>query len=484
MMGSTNLEYEDGLVVIKNFNAIDYNNLTELKTGLLKYNNKLPLSLNDNNLSNIKFIDISINITLDNVNINNVIFQGYNYSIKFKNSNIKNTTFKEPNLIAQPFIENCNLNTVIFNRCYIANNTFKNSVITNCVFQSCNLKNTNLININFNQVKFNRCIIDNIDFNGSKFINVEFTDIQYIIDENTVENNYTYINLLGQGTYGQIWKARDNNTNKLVAIKCYNDFDPDYLTSEAEALVDISSECTKYGVCYIETYNYQSSFKFKNINYPTIYGHIYSRLVMEFIVGNTLSKYNEPNMRKNFKNNYFIPYCLIKGIKTFHDLGISHQDIKLDNIMIDYNSNRVRYVDWGIACFKKYCNDDKVCNYLNCKTSGTITTMPPELKYGGDANDSTFNDTKAHDYWSIGVVLSNIYVLETSNINFYKFKSQEEIDKYIKKYFNEDLILKCILSKLLLFNPVDRLNGFNNVLNLIDNLGSKYLNTNVLYPST
>jgi serine/threonine protein kinase len=280
---------------------------------------------------------------------------------------------------------------------------------------------------------------------------------------NDIENGYTFLKKLGEGTYGQVWKAKDSNGN-IVAIKCFKT-DIDDLESEYDALIDISTDCSEYAVCYKDRYTYNDM----------------PRLVIEYIDGNTADSIMDSSI--NLNGNYLFPYCLIKGIDVLHKLDISHQDIKLQNIMFDNNTGKFRYIDWGLACLKKYCPDDGVCTYINCKTSGPLVTMPPELQFGFE-NKSTFKETQAHDYWSIGVTILNFYRVSRYNAELYKYKDQTKIEEYLNnlhknypKVFTTELM--NIVSYLLEIDSNKRYNNFKKVLRLVNEFKLDTLNPDI-----
>jgi serine/threonine protein kinase len=283
--------------------------------------------------------------------------------------------------------------------------------------------------------------------------------------EGSIENGYTFLKKLGEGTYGQVWKAKDSNGN-IVAIKCFKN-DIDDMKSEYDALIDILTDCSEYAVCYKDRYTYNNN----------------PRLVIDYIDGNTADSIMNSSIDLN--DNYLFPYCLIKGIDVLHKLGVSHQDIKVENIMFDNNTDKFRYIDWGLACLKKYCPNKGICFNKQCKTSGTITTMPPELKSGFE-NKSTFKETQAHDYWSIGIAILNFYQLSVWQDKLYELNTQTVVDNYLNNLhknnpiFND--ILFTIVSYLLTVNPEERYNNFENVLCIINRFDIDTLNPSIFKP--
>jgi serine/threonine protein kinase len=42
---------------------------------------------------------------------------------------------------------------------------------------------------------------------------------------------------------------------------------------------------------------------------------------------------------------------LVKGLRSLHEIGVAHRDIKLDNIMLQYHGEFVipKYIDFGLS---------------------------------------------------------------------------------------------------------------------------------------
>lgn len=89
--------------------------------------------------------------------------------------------------------------------------------------------------------------------------------------------------------------------------------------------------------------------------------------------------------------------CL-EAIKTCHESGIAHRDIKPMNILLDEN-NRIKLCDFGIAEFTQ--------NRIASRYDGSMAFLPPEV-----INKQPYNAMKA-DIWSLGITF---YILVSGNI--------------------------------------------------------------------
>lgn len=86
---------------------------------------------------------------------------------------------------------------------------------------------------------------------------------------------------------------------------------------------------------------------------------------------------------------------IIHTLDHVHSRGISHKDIKLENLILDTNTGLISLLDFGL-CYSFSKGKDHLCKDF----AGSREYSPPELllTYG------PFSATKA-DVWSLGVTL-------------------------------------------------------------------------------
>jgi serine/threonine protein kinase len=196
---------------------------------------------------------------------------------------------------------------------------------------------------------------------------------------------YKYISTLGEGSFGRVVKAKDLDTNKIVAIKFQkiSTFSQiqDYRT-EIKNLEAFSDHC-KHTVCVIDHGIYD--------------GKIF--IVMEYIDGKELDEYylnkmrlrnTEKKLEKHFKD-------IIKTVKYMHKAGYAHSDIKPANIVVD-KEDVVHLVDLGAACQKNPCS-----------TVATSTYLAPDVE---DYRDS-LSHRKSGDIFAVGASLLDLVDTDT-----------------------------------------------------------------------
>lgn len=126
-------------------------------------------------------------------------------------------------------------------------------------------------------------------------------------------------------------------------------------------------------------------------------------------------------------------------------INVVHRDVKLENIMLDENSN-VRVIDFG---FSKSLNDQKELLKTQC---GSYPYSAPEL-----LKNSPY--TKAVDVWSLGVLL---FAMINGSLPFEDTNMKKLANKilYTDPKFLDDVSQPCVdlISRMLEKNPDKRAN--------------------------
>ena len=133
---------------------------------------------------------------------------------------------------------------------------------------------------------------------------------------------------------------------------------------------------------------------------------------------------------------------LSNAINYCHSKGITHRDIKLENIILDIHKNP-KFIDFGFSV----CSDDKLKVFC-----GTPTYMAPEIvskkEYYG----------KPSDIWSLGVCL---YTLLVGHFPFQANSEYELFKKITKGIFqippNLSANAKNLIKRMLTVDPSKRI---------------------------
>ena len=206
---------------------------------------------------------------------------------------------------------------------------------------------------------------------------------------NVIDGRYVLEKLIGNGSFGEVWLAKDSQTDVVVAVKIY-------VAMDQQGLEDFRKE-------------FQLSF---NLNHTNLLHANYLGintednrpfLVMPFCPQGSVSRragdMSEEEIWRFIKD-------VSAGLAYLHaqDPPIIHQDIKPDNILILQNGDYV-VTDFGIS--KQLRRSMKRSASLN--SAGAISYMGPERF------SKNYQTIKASDIWSLGAA---IFELATGELPF------------------------------------------------------------------
>ncbi|CAG9577132.1 putative mitogen-activated protein kinase [Leishmania major strain Friedlin] len=134
-------------------------------------------------------------------------------------------------------------------------------------------------------------------------------------------DNYDVLEVIGEGTYGVVFKCRDKRTNRIVAVKQFKNFQTNAYVRVAmlrelrvEQLLKSEPNVTQL----LET------FKQKNRVY----------LVMEYIPRSLLDVLEEVQHGLPEDSLVVLLFTILLGIRSCHRNGIIHRDVKPENILV------------------------------------------------------------------------------------------------------------------------------------------------------
>ena len=223
-----------------------------------------------------------------------------------------------------------------------------------------------------------------------------------------INNRYYLDKILGEGYSGKVYQATDVKTKKIYAIKVFNEGEDELFENEVKINKKLSELNSPFFIKYIESSkgNFISEEKTEMINY----------IILEFEEKGEALNYISSPMGEKLSKVLFAK--ILQIVKTLHNTGIYHHDLKLDNFILDSHFN-LKLGDFGFSSFveKKENGRAKPQNIF----SGTPKYMAPEvaLKYSYDGEKA--------DIFSLGVILFNIRL---AKFGFTKF------DLFGNKYLN------------------------------------------------
>jgi serine/threonine protein kinase len=208
--------------------------------------------------------------------------------------------------------------------------------------------------------------------------------------------------LLGKGSFADVYLTRIKDDNKLYATKVYN-------REQTEASSSLFNYL-KAEINLLKGINHPNIVKLKDVTKTK--KHFY--LVLEYCNGgelkNALDKY-KLKYNKAFSEEIvqYLMRQIVDAMNYLHSRNIMHRDIKLENILLNYDSEEdknnlnimkatVKIVDFGFAIYLK--------NALTDSVVGNPLNMDPlilkKLTSNGRIKKLGY-DTKA-DVWSLGSI--------------------------------------------------------------------------------
>ena len=195
-----------------------------------------------------------------------------------------------------------------------------------------------------------------------------------------MQNKYEVIGIVGEGAYGIVYKCKNKETGKFVAIKKFKEIGDDLIKKTMKRELKMLQRLSHPNIV-----QFQDAFKRK--------GNLF--LVFEFVEKNLLELIEEhpkgldPNLIKN------IIYQLCKAIKYLHEHKIIHRDIKPENLLITQNKE-TKLCDFGFARLLSG-GPEKLTDYVATRWYRAPELLISQGEYGTEV-----------DYWAIGCIMGEL----------------------------------------------------------------------------
>lgn len=195
---------------------------------------------------------------------------------------------------------------------------------------------------------------------------------------------YERLGQLGSGSYGVVYKARNRETNEVLAIKKLKH------TSDESGLPD----STIREICVLKELRHENVVQLVDIISTINSSHVY--LVMECLdcdlryYLDTCTDASDPGVIKA------IVFQILKAIHHAHSNLVLHRDLKPQNILVDKARGIIKVTDFGLA--RQYLPPHKAYS----EKVVTLYYRAPELLLG------CAHYSAAIDLWSVGCVMAEL----------------------------------------------------------------------------
>ncbi|XAR67861.1 Cyclin-dependent kinase [Bertholletia excelsa] len=197
-------------------------------------------------------------------------------------------------------------------------------------------------------------------------------------------NTFEKLDKIGQGTYSNVYKARDLMTGKVVALKKVR-----FEDAEPESLKFMARE-----ILILRKLDHPNVIKLQGLVTSRMSSSLY--LVFDYMEHDLAglaavqkNKFTEPQIKCFMKQ-------LLSGLEHCHNNGVLHRDIKGSNLLID-NDGILKIADFGLASFYDPQHKQPMTSRVV-----TLWYRPPELLLG-----ATYYGVGI-DLWSAGCILAEL----------------------------------------------------------------------------
>ncbi|KAG5860615.1 cyclin-dependent protein kinase [Encephalitozoon hellem] len=207
---------------------------------------------------------------------------------------------------------------------------------------------------------------------------------------------------IGEGTYGVVYKARERNTDRIVALKKIR------LENENEGI----PATTIREILLLKNLKHSTIVELSDV----IYNNNKMYLVFEYVELDLRRYLDKMNDEGRFANEDFVKkmsHQLLTAMEYCHSRNIFHRDLKPQNILIDPKEN-IKLADFGLGRAAGVP--------LRTYTTEVVTLWyrPPELLLGCKYYDASV------DVWSAACIMAEVVLMKPF------FPGDSEIDQLFR----------------------------------------------------
>ncbi|KAE8718259.1 putative serine/threonine-protein kinase [Hibiscus syriacus] len=195
---------------------------------------------------------------------------------------------------------------------------------------------------------------------------------------------FAKLDKIGQGTYSSVFRAREVETGRMVALKKVrlDNFQP-------ESIRFMAREIT-----ILRRLNHPNIMKLEGVITSRFSSTIY--LVFEYMEHDLSGLSSCPDIKLSDAQVKCYMKQLLMGLEHCHLRNVMHRDIKASNILVN-NQGVLKLGDFGLANILTSKNKHRLTSRVV-----TLWYRPPELLMGSTSYDVTV------DLWSVGCVFAEV----------------------------------------------------------------------------
>ncbi|KAK9748643.1 hypothetical protein RND81_02G071600 [Saponaria officinalis] len=198
-------------------------------------------------------------------------------------------------------------------------------------------------------------------------------------------DSFEKLEKIGQGTYSSVYKARDLETGKIVAMKKVR-----FVNMDPESVRFMARE-----IHILRKLDHPNIMKLEGIVTSRMSGSLY--LVFEYMEHDLAGLLATPGHKFTEAQIKCYMQQLLCGLEHCHSRGVLHRDIKGSNLLIN-NDGVLKIGDFGLATFFKPDQKQPLTSRVV-----TLWYRAPELLLGAT------NYGVAVDMWSVGCIVAELF---------------------------------------------------------------------------
>ena len=200
-----------------------------------------------------------------------------------------------------------------------------------------------------------------------------------------MHKKYEVLGVVGEGAYGIVYKCRNKETDKFVAIKKFKEIEDKLVQKTMKRELKMLQMLKHDNVV-----DFQEAFIYKENLF----------LVFEYVEKNLLEVLEKFPEGLNPKLIRSFVFQMCKAVHYLHTKNIIHRDVKPENLLVDENMN-LKLCDFGfarkISLNQENNNVDAMTDYVATRWYRSPELLLSNGIYGPEV-----------DYWAIGCIMGEL----------------------------------------------------------------------------